>query len=427
MKKTKFKSKKHAGTHSREEKDMPEYPESIAKTSSVEMEKVIHELHVHQIELEMQNEQLLEAEMEAREARQKYADLYDFAPVGYFTLDTKGYIIETNVTGATLLGAERRSLIKQPFHRFIIPEHLGIFQSYLQKTVELRDIRTCKLKLVRMDRCSFDALIETIAVINDDGGFDHYRSSVTDISEMAQVETALKDRTAQLEASNKELEIFSYSVAHDLRAPLRAIDGYARMILKKHGDEFDEDTLRKFRMIRSNAHMMGQLIDDLLTFSRLGRKPMSVSKIDMDQLVRDVWKELQVMNPGRNIALILDGIVPGYGDTALIKQVYFNLLSNAVKFTKYKDDAHIEAGGYAEGNENVYYVKDNGIGFDMAYYDKLFEVFQRIHSIDAVEGTGVGLALVKRAIEKHGGRVWAKGKPDEGSTFYFSLPSSHTQ
>jgi PAS domain S-box-containing protein len=244
----------------------------------------------------------------------------------------------------------------------------------------------------------------------------------TDITKRKQSERTLEERTAQLEEANKELESFSYSVSHDLRAPLRAIDGYARMILKKQGDKFDEDTMRKFNVIRSNAHMMGELIDDLLTFSRLGRKQMSMTKIDMQQLINDVWKELQIINPDRNMELTFNEVLPGYGDRVLIKQVYINLLSNAVKFTKRRDAAHIEAGGYSDGNEDVYYVRDNGVGFDMAYYDKLFGVFQRLHSGDDFEGTGVGLATVQRIIHRHGGRVWAEGKLDEGAVFYFTLP-----
>jgi light-regulated signal transduction histidine kinase (bacteriophytochrome) len=194
------------------------------------------------------------------------------------------------------------------------------------------------------------------------------------------------------------------------------------MILKKQGDKFDVDTMRKFNEIRSSAQMMGRLIDDLLSFSRLGRKHMSMSKIDMDQLVREVWKELQAVTPDRNMILTVNSIPPGYGDRMLIKQVYSNLLENAVKFTKYQDAAHIEAGGYTDENEDVYYVRDNGVGFDMAYYDKLFGVFQRLHSADDFEGTGVGLATVQRIIHRHGGRVWAEGKLDEEAVFYFTLP-----
>ena len=183
-------------------------------------------------------------------------------------------------------------------------------------------MRICKLKLVKMDGSSFDALIETMAVINGDGRLDHYRSSVIDISEIARMEMALKERTAHLEAANKELESFSYSVSHDLRAPLRAIDGYTRMILKKEGDKFDEDTLRKFNDIRLNAQKMGQLIDDLLAFSRLSRKKMSASELNMVDLIRDVWKELNNINPDRKMNLIVNKTPLGYGDGALVKQVY---------------------------------------------------------------------------------------------------------
>ena len=241
------------------------------------------------------------------------------------------------------------------------------------------------------------------------------------ISERKHAEEELRQRTAQLEELNRELESFSYSVSHDLRAPLRAIDGYARMILKKQGDKFDEETLNKFNVIRDSTHMMGQLIDDLLTFSRTGRQDISITKLDMDALMRDAWKELQVINPDRSMRLTVKNSPAGYGDRALIKQVCSNLLSNAVKFTKYRGDAHIEVGGYADENENVYFVKDNGVGFDMEYYDKLFGVFQRLHSAEAFEGNGVGLATVQRIIHRHGGRVWADGKVDEGACFYFAL------
>jgi len=239
--------------------------------------------------------------------------------------------------------------------------------------------------------------------------------------ERRQAEMDLAERTMQLEAANKELESFSYSVAHDLRAPLRAIDGYARMILKKQGDKFDKDTLNRFNVIRSNALLMGQLIDDLLAFSRLGRKHISLTLLDVDALLRDVWKEMQNMNPDRNMVLTVNSIPPGCGDRALIKQVYINLLSNAVKFTRNRETAHIETGGYSDGNEVVYYVRDNGVGFDMQYCDKLFGVFQRLHSTDDFEGTGVGLAIVQRIAHRHGGRVWAEGKIDQGECIYFTL------
>jgi light-regulated signal transduction histidine kinase (bacteriophytochrome) len=202
---------------------------------------------------------------------------------------------------------------------------------------------------------------------------------------------------------------------------LRAIDGYTRMILRDQRDKLNDDSKRKFDLIRSNTQMMGKLIDDLLSFSRLGRTDINMTRLDMEGLVNDVWKELQIINPERKINLQKKNIPVGRGDRNLIKLVYSNLLSNAIKYTKSRGKVYIETGGYSEGFENIYYIKDNGVGFDMEYYDKLFGVFQRLHSTDEFEGTGVGLAIVQRIIHRHGGRVWAEGKVEEGAKFYFTL------
>jgi PAS domain S-box-containing protein len=243
-----------------------------------------------------------------------------------------------------------------------------------------------------------------------------------DITEAKMAEEVLENRSKQLEAANKELESFSYTVSHDLRAPLRAIDGFSRMILRKHGDAFDDDARRKFDTIRDNTRMMGQLIDDLLAFSRLGRTKPSMVTLDMEALIREVWEDLETASPERRLTLKMAAIPPGRGDRGLIKQVLTNILSNAVKFTKLQEEALIEVGGALQGSEYVYYIRDNGVGFDMQYRDKLFGVFQRLHSGEEFEGTGVGLAIVQRIIHRHGGRVWAESRPGEGTTFYFSLP-----
>jgi light-regulated signal transduction histidine kinase (bacteriophytochrome) len=226
---------------------------------------------------------------------------------------------------------------------------------------------------------------------------------------------------AKLEALNKELESFNYSVSHDLRAPLRAIDGYARMILKAQGDSFDEKTRRQFDVIRHNVRKMGQLIDDLLTLSRIGRQEVAWSNLDLADLNRAAWEELKEINPDCAIAFTIGPVPPACGDPRLIKQVLVNLLSNAIKFAGNREDAAVEVAGYRSGSENVYYVRDNGIGFDMAYHDKLFGIFQRLHNEGEYEGTGVGLCIVQRIIDRHGGRVWAEGRIDEGATFYFTL------
>lgn len=236
-------------------------------------------------------------------------------------------------------------------------------------------------------------------------------------------ETQLLSYTAQLENTNKELEAFSYSVSHDLRAPLRGIDGFSRVVLEDYAEKLDDEGRRYLNIIRSNTQKMGQLIDDLLLFSRLGRQELRASGIDMGKLAKAVSEELKLAVPERKLKFNIDALLPAQGDQAMIRQVFVNLLSNAVKFTRPKERAVIEVDGRSEGNENVYTVKDNGVGFDMQYVNKLFGVFQRLHSSEEFEGTGVGLAIVQRIIHRHGGRVWAEGKVGEGARFYFSLPA----
>ena len=239
----------------------------------------------------------------------------------------------------------------------------------------------------------------------------------------AELEWRVKDRTAQLEASVHDLEAFSYSVSHDLRAPLRAIDGYARMIMRKQADQFDEETRRQFTLIRESARDMGKLIEDLLQLSRVSRKEPDKTNLDMRQLIEVTWEELRDFHPDRRMTLKIGNLSPAWGDRGLIKQVFVNILSNAIKFTIGRNEAQIEAGSYVKDDEIVYFIKDNGAGFDMKYYDKLFVVFQRLHSDSEYEGTGIGLALVQRIIKRHGGRVWAEAEVGKGACFYFSLPA----
>lgn len=232
----------------------------------------------------------------------------------------------------------------------------------------------------------------------------------------------VNERTVQLEAANKELEAFSYSVSHDLRAPLRGIDGFARALLEDYGDRLNEEGKRYLDIIRSDTKKMGRLIDDLLALSRLGRKEIKLAEVNMDKLARVVIEEVQALSPERAVQVKVKPMPPAWADQSLIRQVLVNLLLNAFKFTKSKEVPLIEVWGWSEENQNVYAVQDNGVGFDMAYADKLFGVFQRLHREEEFEGTGVGLAIVQRIIQRHGGKVWAEGKINEGATLYFALP-----
>jgi two-component system sensor kinase len=222
--------------------------------------------------------------------------------------------------------------------------------------------------------------------------------------------------------ANKEMEAFSYSVSHDLRAPLRAIDGFTQILVEDYGEKLDDEGKRITGIIRASTKQMGTLIDDLLAFSRLGRQEIKKVPIDMGILATKVYQEIKQASPDRNIEFIM-GVLPNVdGDTDMIRQVWVNLFTNAVKFTGKKEKAKIEVGSTSAGDMVTYYMKDNGAGFDMQYVGKLFGVFQRLHSVEEFDGNGIGLSNVKRIIERHGGKVWAEGKVDEGATFYFTLP-----
>ena len=436
------------------EEKLARTPGAASEMKEKTPEELVHELQVHQIELEMQNEELKKAQLALEVSRDKYVDLYNFAPVGFFTFTRGGRIAEVNLTGAALLGGERQELLNRGFGHFVAPEDLEQWERHLVSVYKSEEKQSCDLVVKREDGATFHARLDSIrldlptARLPDgqeqaglsaeqagvSGGTPVVRTAVSDITERKQAEEEIRqlnahleqrvrDRTVQLEATNKELEAFSYSVSHDLREPLRAIDGFSRVILEDYTDKFDEEGKRILNVIRSNTQKMGQLIDDLLVFSRLGRQEIRISDIDMEKLANTVYEEVKITVPHRDVQFNIRTLSPAQGDKAMIRQVLVNLLSNAVKFTRPKDIAVIEVGGSNKENEHIYYVKDNGVGFDMQYANKLFGVFQRLHSTEEFEGTGVGLAIVQRIIHRHGGRVWAEGKVGEGATFYFSLPA----
>lgn len=235
------------------------------------------------------------------------------------------------------------------------------------------------------------------------------------------LERRVKERTTQLEVANKELEAFSYSVSHDLRAPLRGMAGFARILMEDYAEQLPDDAVRSLKRIQDNAQKMGTLIDDLLAFSRLSRQALSKQPITPGDMARHILDELHGDQEGRKLDIIIGDMPQFDGDPALFKQVYVNLLTNALKFTRKRDPGRIELGCQKVGGEDVYFVKDNGVGFDMRYANKLFGVFQRLHDAKEYEGTGVGLAIVQRVITRHGGRLWADAEIEKGASFYFTV------
>jgi two-component system, sensor histidine kinase and response regulator len=241
--------------------------------------------------------------------------------------------------------------------------------------------------------------------------------------EIERLNARLEARAAELEAANKELESFTYSVSHDLRAPLRAIDGFSHILEEEHSGGLGHEGRRVLGIVRDGAQKMSQLVEDLLAFSRHNRRPIAPVDIDMRELAEAVFRELLQNGAACAPELRLPRLPTAQGEPALIRQVWINLLSNAIKYSSKRPEPVVEVSGHADGAERIYCVKDNGAGFDMRFRDKLFGIFQRLHGAGEFPGTGVGLAIVERVVRRHGGRVWAEGKVNEGASFYFSLPA----
>jgi PAS domain S-box-containing protein len=271
-----------------------------------------------------------------------------------------------------------------------------------------------------------------LPVHNSGGEIVRWYGTGTDIHELKIAQAALElvqysledrvqERTAQLASANAELETFSYSVSHDLRAPLRAISGFSRILAEEHADNLNAEGTRYLRLVQESAQQMGNLVDDLLAFSRLGREAMTIRDLNSRDLVDAALATLEPMHAGRSLELTIEPLPDCRGDATLLQQVWVNLLSNALKYTRERNPAVITIGGRRELETNIFFVRDNGAGFDMQYADKLFGVFQRLHRAEDYEGTGVGLALVQRIIHRHGGAIWAEAAEGAGATFFFTL------
>lgn len=231
----------------------------------------------------------------------------------------------------------------------------------------------------------------------------------------------LEQHAVELQNANQELEAFSYSVSHDLRAPLRAADGFSRILLEDYAAELSAEAIRYLNLVRTNTQHMGHLIDELLTFSRLSRQPLNTQPVAPREIVERVLEDLRAVHQDRQIELVIGELPDCEADPGLLQQVYVNLLENAFKFTRQCEVARIEVDAFQQDDETVYFIRDNGVGFDMRYVNKLFGVFQRLHRAEDYEGTGVGLATVQRIIRRHGGRIWAESEVNQGTTFYFTL------
>jgi PAS domain S-box-containing protein len=378
---------------------------------AITMARLMSTVRQHAAELESR---VRERTASLAAANHELEDLYNRAPCGYHSVDGKGLIVRMNDTWLSWLGYSREEVVGRMHHADLMtPTSAERFWKEAFPAFRRQGwLKNTEFEYRRKDGSTFVASLNATSVHDEGGRYLMSRSTVFDISERKLAEETVR-------ALNKELEGFSYSVSHDLRAPLRAVDGYARMLEEDYAGRLDDEGRRLLGVIRDSAGRMGQLIDDLLAFSRLGRQPMARRAVDVAGLVREAIDEVR---GAHRASVDLRELPAAHGDRALLKQVWVNLIGNAFKYSAKREAARIEIGGHVEGEENVYWVRDNGAGFDMRYAAKLFGVFQRLHSQDDFSGTGVGLAIVQRVVTRHGGRVWAEGAPDAGASFFFSLP-----
>jgi PAS domain S-box-containing protein len=352
-----------------------------------------------------------------------------------------GVIKSWNKGGEKMFGYTAKEAMGKHISLIIPPEYLFEEKNIAEKVINNEAIRHYETIRTKKNGESFHVAITVSPVKDRSGKIVGLSKIVRDITsskkseedlvkanKMLLVQNEEKEKKAvELEAAIKELESFSYSVSHDLRAPLRAINGFTQIMVEDYLSQLDEEAKIILNEIIRNSHKMGELIDNLLSFSRIGKKPVTLSNINIKELINEVIAELKLEEPNRVFKITIKKLENINGDTNMLRQVFINLISNAFKYTGKKKEAEIEIGSYNEDNNIVYYVKDNGAGFDMRYYDKLFGVFQRLHSSNEFEGTGVGLAIIQKIITKHGGQVWADAKVNEGARFYISLPDSNNQ
>jgi PAS domain S-box-containing protein len=402
----------------------------LAQQSAVFIENsaLVEEMHHYSEQLEKKVD---ERTKELSESRAQYRRLLETAQEGIWVTDTDNKITFVNARMAEMLGYTTDELLAASASNFMDEEGREIARKNQERRRQgLKE--NFEFKFQRKDGSDLMALVAATPLSNTSGEYSGALAMVADITARkraeaeiqklnAELEQRVNERTAQLSVVNKELEAFSYSVSHDLRAPLRTLDGFSRMLLSDYQHCLDEQGQHFLNRIRLGSENMGQLIDALLHLSRVSRTELQFEQVNLSDLVRMIQDDLQEQNPGRQVEFICADELISRGDRGLLRIVFTNLLNNAWKFTRKQAQARIEFGSLTHDGQQVYFIRDNGVGFDMTYANKLFGAFQRLHHVNEFEGTGIGLATVERIIHRHGGKIWAEAALNEGAAFYFTL------
>jgi PAS domain S-box-containing protein len=371
------------------------------------------------------------AEEELKESQLLFQNITLVSPSGIFRSTVDGYTTYVNPQWSELSGLSFDEAVGYGWLNAVHPDDRERVSENWLTDVSRNKPSTAEYRFLKPDGSIVYVIGYAVPEIKDNI-INGFIGTITDITERklaeeeiislnATLEQRVIHRTAQLEAANKELEAFSYTISHDLRTPLRALDGFANFLLEDYSKVLDVEGKRLLQVIIDNANKMGFLIDDLLAFSKLSRYKLDLTQIDMQSMAISVYQELATTSDKESIDFRLQNIPDAFGDPSMIRQVWLNLISNAIKYTSKKQNRVIEVLSVNEGSENIYIVKDNGAGFNMEYYDKMFGVFHRLHTTKDFEGTGIGLAIVKRIVTRHHGRIWAKGEVGEGATFSFTI------
>jgi PAS domain S-box-containing protein len=390
---------------------------SLSAQTPEAIEQIFHELRVHQIELEMQNEELRTAQAEIEAGRARYFDLYDLAPVGYVTVSEKGLLLEANLTVTTLLGVNRGALIKQSLTRFILKEDQVTYYVHRKMLFETGKPQRFELRLVSPDSSVFWARLDA-TLAEESAGENVCRVVLSDITERKKAEEALRQQASERAA----VDAFTYSVSHDLQAPLRRIEGFSEALLEECSNELSEKARDYLRRITRQIESMQIRTGALLKLSRVVSHSIENEEVNLSNLIRSHLEKLHYAEPARRVETIVAPEMIAIGDDDLLSVILENLLKNAWKFTAGVENARIECGKAEEDGRTIYFVRDNGVGFDQQYSTKLFTPFQKLHSETDYPGIGIGLNIVYRIITRHGGEIWAEGEPGQGACFFFTLP-----
>ncbi|MFH0933059.1 MAG: ATP-binding protein [Nitrospirota bacterium] len=403
----------------------------------IELQQYVSELEKSVTESKQAEEQIKEQAIKLQKSQERYKNLVGAITAYTYSVEVReGRAIATKHSMGCIpvTGYNPEDYKADPYlwYSMIHPDDRITIETSIKEILAGHEVPPIEHRIIRRDGKVVWVRDTMVPYYDGDGRLVRYDGLIEDITERKRAEEEIQklnrelgQHIFELTEANKELDAFNYSVSHDLQTPLIVIGGFIRRFLKVYVDNLDTNGIEMLNTILMHTRKMERLIKDLLSFSRLGRQQIQPTEIDMGNLVTTVLDELKPLSDGRIIKFDLKALPPGYGDAALIKQVFINLISNAIKFTTPKDSAVIEVGYRIEKNETIFYVKDNGIGFYPQYAHELFSIFHQLPGVKKFEGTGVGLSIVQRIINRHGGRVWAEGKVNEGATFHFTLPGKN--